>query len=76
MIRVRDAGPGFDGNGFVRKFSRQGLGEAFDERLEAEGGRGIMIMLAWLDRVRYSRDGREVLLMKRLERRLDSGGDS
>ena len=76
VIRVRDAGPGFDGNGFARKLSRQGLGEAFDERLGEEGGRGIMIMLAWLDRVRYSRDGREVLLMKRLERRLDSGGDS
>ncbi len=80
VIRVRDTGPGFDGNRFVRTFSRQGLAEAFENRLAAEGGRGIMIMLSWLDRVIYSRDGREVLLMKRLGCRagrcLDSTGNS
>ena len=66
VLRVRDDGAGFDGNRFVQSVSRQGVAGVFEERLGAEGGRGIMIMLSWMDRVVYSRDGREVLLMKRL----------
>lgn len=76
VIRVRDSGAGFDGNRFVQSVSQRGLSGVFEERLGAEGGRGIMIMLSWMDRVVYSRDGREVLLMKRLTRCLDVAGDS
>ena len=76
ILRVRDEGAGFDGNRFVQSVSQQGLSGVFEERLGAEGGRGIMIMLSWMDRVVYSRDGREVLMMKRLTRCLDAAGDS
>ncbi len=76
VIRVRDSGAGFDGNRFVQSVSQRGISGVFEERLGAEGGRGIMIMLSWMDRVVYSRDGREVLLMKRLTRCLDAAGDS
>lgn len=72
VIRVKDSGPGFDGNLRVEEFSRSESGRIFDERLDAEGGRGIMIMLSWMDKVIYSRNGNEVLLMKRLPARLDS----
>ncbi len=41
--------------------------DVFEERLLAEGGRGIMIMASWMDRVIYNRQGNEVLLVKRLE---------
>lgn len=76
VLRVRDEGAGFDGNRFVQSVSQRGLSGVFEERLGAEGGRGIMIMLSWMDQVVYSRDGREVLLMKRLTRCLDAAGDS
>jgi len=76
VIRVKDSGPGFDGNLRVEAFSRSESGRIFDERLDAEGGRGIMIMLSWMDKVIYSRNGNEVLLMKRLPDRLDSTGGS
>lgn len=72
VIRVKDSGPGFDGNHRVEAFARSEPGRIFDERLDAEGGRGIMIMLSWMDKVIYSRNGNEVLLMKRLPPRLDS----
>ena len=36
--------------------------------LSSEGGRGIMIMVSWMDKVIYNRKGNEVMLMKRLSR--------
>lgn len=66
VIRVKDGGPGFDGTRRVEAFSQMNSVSVFDERLDAEGGRGIMIMLSWMDKVVYNRNGNEVLLMKRL----------
>lgn len=66
VIRVRDGGGGFDGNARVAEFSAIDEEFSFAERLYAEGGRGILIMAAWMDRVIYNRKGNEVLLMKQL----------
>jgi serine phosphatase RsbU (regulator of sigma subunit)/anti-sigma regulatory factor (Ser/Thr protein kinase) len=66
VVRIRDNGTGFDGNGVISKLWRQQSAEIFDERLMAEGGRGLPIMVAWMDRVLYNRTGTEVLLVKKL----------
>ncbi|HWR38320.1 MAG TPA: PAS domain S-box protein [Patescibacteria group bacterium] len=64
-IRIRDSGEGFDGNRRVTEYlDRQD--RLFEERMMDEGGRGIYIMAAWMDRVLYNRAGNEVLLVKRL----------
>ena len=65
LIRVRDGGQGFDGNARVAAVAG-GTESAFEERLFAENGRGILIMTAWMDRVIYNQRGNEVLLVKRL----------
>ncbi len=68
VIRVRDSGAGFDGNARLAKYAdAAATRDVFEERLLAEGGRGIMIMASWMDRVIYNRQGNEVLLVKRLE---------
>lgn len=66
VVRILDNGAGFDGNGVLGKLWRQQSAEIFDERLMAEGGRGLPIMVAWMDRVLYNRTGTEVLLVKKL----------
>ena len=72
VVRVKDGGPGFEGNSRIAEYSRSAPGSLFEERLTAEDGRGIMIMLSWMDRVIYSRKGNEVLMMKRLDAARDS----
>jgi len=67
MVRISDGGGGFDGRQRVAAFQVADMETEFLDRLYAEGGRGILIMLAWMDQVIYSRKGNEVLLVKELE---------
>ena len=65
VVRIRDNGPGFAGNAKVAEFLAANREEAFSALLHAEGGRGILIMVAWMDRVIYNRRGNEVMLVKK-----------
>ena len=67
MVRISDGGNGFDGKQRVATFRAVDMESEFLDRLYSEGGRGILIMLAWMDQVIYSRKGNEVLLVKNLE---------
>ena len=67
VIRVKDGGAGFDGNARVEKYSNAEQESAFEEILFAEGGRGILIMVSWMDKVIYNRKGNEVMLVKRIK---------
>lgn len=66
MVRISDGGGGFDGRQRVAAFQATDMETEFMDRLYAEGGRGILIMLAWMDEVIYNRKGNEVLLVKEL----------
>ena len=66
MVRISDGGGGFDGRQRVAAFQATDMEAEFMDRLYAEGGRGILIMLAWMDEVIYNRKGNEVLLVKEL----------
>jgi len=66
IIRVKDDGPGFNTEGLNVQF-KEDMGEKeFNERLEAEGGRGILLMKLFCDKVIYNAMGNEVLLMKQI----------
>ena len=67
VIRIKDGGDGFCVKEQMEALTKQECGAAFEERLLDEGGRGILIMTAWMDRVIYNRKGNEVLLVKRLD---------
>ncbi len=67
IVRVSDGGKGFDGKQRVAAFKSTDMETEFIDRLYAEGGRGILIMMAWMDQVIYSRKGNEVLLVKVLD---------
>ena len=69
VIRVRDNGTGFAGNERVAAIRADVDGTMFEQILLAEGGRGIMIMVAWMDAVLYSHKGNEVMLVKKLSRK-------
>ena len=58
QIRITDQGPGFDPLDVPDPTS--------DEHLEDPGGRGIMLMRAYMDEVFYSTDGNEVCMIKRV----------
>ena len=66
-VRVKDGGAGFDGKQKVAEYRAMGPEEAFIAKLYSEGGRGILIMLSWMDEVLYNRKGNEVMLVKRLD---------
>ena len=66
VVRIKDAGRGFDGKQRVAMFKSTDMETEFLDRLYAEGGRGILIMMAWMDEVIYSRKGNEVMLVKKL----------
>ena len=66
MVRISDGGGGFDGKQRVAAFQAADMEAEFLDRLYAEGGRGILIMMAWMDQVIYNRKGNEVLLVKEL----------
>lgn len=66
IVRVKDDGPGFNGNDLVRQYRAARLEEEFSKIREKPCGRGILIMMAWTDQVLYSRRGNEVMLVKNL----------
>ena len=66
MVRISDGGGGFDGKQRVAAFQAADMEAEFLDRLYSEGGRGILIMMAWMDQVIYNRKGNEVLLVKEL----------
>jgi serine/threonine-protein kinase RsbW len=57
VIEIADQGLGFDPQGVPDPTA--------DENLEKPSGRGIMLMRAYMDEVRYSRDGKQLHMMKR-----------
>ena len=67
IIRVKDDGSGFDTEIVNLQQDKGRIEEEFDELLEAEGGRGVLLMRLFCDKVIYNAKGNEVLLMKKLE---------
>jgi serine/threonine-protein kinase RsbW len=57
VLEIADQGAGFDPDAVPDPTA--------DENLEKPSGRGIMLMRAYMDEVRYSRDGRQVRMVKR-----------
>lgn len=68
IIRVKDDGPGFDTKVVNLQPKNEMNTEEFDELLEAEGGRGVLLMRTFCDKVIFNAKGNEVLLMKKLVR--------
>jgi len=66
IMRVKDDGPGFNIKKVNSQHEKERYEEAFDELLEEEGGRGILLMRTFCDKVIYNAKGNEVLLMKKL----------
>ena len=66
IIRVQDDGPGFNTKEINLQHEKEKNEEEFDELLEAEGGRGVLLMRMFCDKVIYNAKGNEVLLMKNL----------
>jgi len=58
-VTIQDEGPGFDPDDVPDPTS--------EENLEKPGGRGIMLMRAFMSEVTYSETGNEVLLVKARE---------
>ena len=65
IIRVKDDGLGFNTKE-VNVLKKEKYEKKFDELLEAEGGRGILLMKLFCDKVIYNAKGNEVLLMKQI----------
>lgn len=59
IMRVKDGGEGFDGNGRLRHYAHHPLEASLDD-----SGRGIFIMTEYCDRIYYNRSGNEVMLIK------------
>lgn len=70
IFRIKDDGPGFSTekvNAHLRKpMEEEEFDAEFDEILLAEGGRGILIMKMFSDKLMYNQKGNEVLLMKKI----------
>ena len=66
IIRVKDDGSGFNTQRVKAKFEEDMYEKEFDEMLDAEGGRGILLMRLFCDEVIYNAKGNEVLLMKKI----------
>ena len=66
VIRVKDDGPGFDGNSLIEKYLAEGKEKIFNSGIYEEHGRGIKIMLLWTNLVTYNKQGNEVLLVKEI----------
>lgn len=65
IIRVKDSGPGFAGNGAIASLDGCSA-DLFEKAIFQESGRGLMIMKACFDDVIYNCQGNEVLLAKKL----------
>ncbi|WP_378954715.1 PAS domain S-box protein [Pelosinus sp. sgz500959] len=70
IFRVKDNGPGFSTEKINTQLKKtmedEEFDAEFDEILLAEGGRGILIMKMFCDRLIYNQKGNEVLLMKKI----------
>jgi anti-sigma regulatory factor (Ser/Thr protein kinase) len=66
IVRVRDDGQGFNTKKVNVQLKTDLFEEKFEQVLEAEGGRGILLMKLFCDRVIYNDKGNEVLLMKQI----------
>jgi anti-sigma regulatory factor (Ser/Thr protein kinase) len=67
IVRVKDDGPGFNTKEVKVRLKEITMYEKeFDELLESEGGRGILLMNLFCDKVIYNAKGNEVLLMKKI----------
>ena len=66
IIRVKDDGLGFNTKEDNVLLKEDMYEEEFDEQLEAEGGRGILLMRLFCDKIIYNAKGNEVLLMKQI----------
>ena len=66
IIRVKDVGPGFNTKEINIRQKKDMIEEEFEQMLEAESGRGILLMKLFCDRVIYNDKGDEVLLMKQI----------
>jgi anti-sigma regulatory factor (Ser/Thr protein kinase) len=69
IIRIKDGGQGFNTkevNVQLKKDMKDMYEEKFKELLEAEAGRGILLMKLFCDKVIYNDKGNEVLLMKQI----------
>ena len=66
IIRVKDDGPGFNVQEVNVHLDEEMYEKEFDELLESESGRGILLMRLFCDKVIYNAKGNEVLLMKRI----------
>jgi len=64
IIRVKDDCQGFNTKDVNVKRKIEKYEEEFEKMLEAEGGRGILLMKMFCDKVIYNAKGNEVLLMK------------
>ncbi|MDR3600277.1 MAG: PAS domain S-box protein [Desulfosporosinus sp.] len=66
IIRVKDDGLGFNTERVTVQLKEDMYDMEFDELLEVEGGRGILLMRLFCDKVIYNAKGNEVLLMKKV----------
>lgn len=66
IIRVKDNCQGFNTEKVNLQLKKEIYEDEFEEMLEAEGGRGILLMKLICDKVVYNSRGNEVLLMKRI----------
>lgn len=64
IIRVKDDCQGFNTKDVNLKREKEKYEEEFEGMLEEEGGRGILLMKMFCDKVIYNAKGNEVLLMK------------
>jgi len=69
IIRVKDFGSGFNIQQANAQLNKDMYEKEFDELLEGEGGRGILLMMLFCDKVIYNAKGNEVLLMKKIKSR-------
>ena len=66
VIRVFNSGPGFAGNEILSQIKKMGIEKVFENSMENEHGRGILIMMVLMDKVLYNKFGTEVILVKTL----------
>lgn len=71
LFRIKDDGPGFSTAKINAQLSKNMQDEEFDAEFDEisleEGGRGILIMKMFSDRLLYNEKGNEVLLMKKIK---------
>lgn len=69
LFRIKDDGPGFAANLRIQTIRQNGIEQEFECLQQSEGGRGILLMLSWMDKVLYNRQGNEVLLIKKIDQK-------